>query len=197
MEQACQALGIRPPLFLECADRGLAHDCWDSARDEIVRAIRTVRPDAVLTFGPDGISGHPDHVALNKIVTAAFWGAGAHAYFSNGRNDTPPFRPPRLYYVLRSASVPEFCAQDNSGRARPLTTVIDIRDYGDRKLKAIRSYRSQKHLQSEDPGMIDKILKEPEHFHRAVPLLEVTHIETDLLSDLSIEFASGKHRQTT
>jgi LmbE family N-acetylglucosaminyl deacetylase len=149
----------------------------------------------VITFGPDGISGHPDHVALNKIVTAAFWGAGAPSYFSHERDETPAFRPPRLYYVLRSASVPQCCAQDNSGRARPLTTVIDIRDYGDRKLKAIRSYRSQKHLQHEDPATIDRILKEPEHFHRAVPLLEFTGIDTDLLSELSIaQPQAGLHR---
>jgi LmbE family N-acetylglucosaminyl deacetylase len=79
LEAACAALGVRPPLFLGCADQGLGRDCWDRATDEIVRTIRRLRPDVVLTFGPDGVSGHADHVALSQIVTAAFWGAGVTA----------------------------------------------------------------------------------------------------------------------
>ncbi len=41
--------------------------------------IDTVRPDTVLTFGPDGITGHPDHRAVSAWVTAAFSRAAAPA----------------------------------------------------------------------------------------------------------------------
>ena len=34
--------------------------------------IDDVRPDTVLTFGPDGITGHPDHQAVSAWTTAAF-----------------------------------------------------------------------------------------------------------------------------
>ena len=60
LESACRALGIHQPLFLDCADQHLGKDCWDSATREIVQAIRRIRPDVVITFGPDGISGHPE-----------------------------------------------------------------------------------------------------------------------------------------
>jgi LmbE family N-acetylglucosaminyl deacetylase len=33
--------------------------------------IREVDPDVVVTFGPDGFSGHPDHIAVGAAVTAA------------------------------------------------------------------------------------------------------------------------------
>lgn len=40
------------------------------------RRIATVfaveRPDVVMTFGPDGITGHPDHIAVGAAATAAF-----------------------------------------------------------------------------------------------------------------------------
>ena len=33
--------------------------------------LREVDPDVVITFGPDGFSGHPDHVAVGAAVTGA------------------------------------------------------------------------------------------------------------------------------
>jgi LmbE family N-acetylglucosaminyl deacetylase len=33
--------------------------------------MRRIRPDVVLTFGPDGAYGHPDHVAISQFTTAA------------------------------------------------------------------------------------------------------------------------------
>ena len=34
--------------------------------------IDAVQPDTVVTFGPDGITGHPDHVAVHRWVTEAW-----------------------------------------------------------------------------------------------------------------------------
>jgi LmbE family N-acetylglucosaminyl deacetylase len=34
--------------------------------------IRRVRPDVIVTFGPDGITGHPDHVTISRWATAAW-----------------------------------------------------------------------------------------------------------------------------
>ena len=33
--------------------------------------IRRVQPDVVVTFGPDGAYGHPDHIAISQFTTAA------------------------------------------------------------------------------------------------------------------------------
>lgn len=48
----------------------------DVPRSELVDRIATVleqeRPDVVLTFGPDGITGHPDHVAVGRATDEAF-----------------------------------------------------------------------------------------------------------------------------
>jgi LmbE family N-acetylglucosaminyl deacetylase len=33
--------------------------------------IREIEPDVVITFGPDGFSAHPDHIAVGAAVTAA------------------------------------------------------------------------------------------------------------------------------
>ena len=36
------------------------------------RLLDVVRPDTVLTFGPDGITFHPDHIAVHRWVTQAW-----------------------------------------------------------------------------------------------------------------------------
>jgi LmbE family N-acetylglucosaminyl deacetylase len=165
LEAAGRALGICRPLFLDCADRGLAGDCWNSATDEIARIMRRLKPDAVITFGPDGISGHPDHVALSAIVRAALESTGL---------------PARLYYVLRSASLPQCCTAVRPVEAPPLTTVIDVSPFGERKLLAIRSYHSQKHLQPRDSAAVEAVRKGSENFHRAAPACAQSLPEIDV-----------------
>ena len=39
-------------------------------------AMRAVQPDLVVTFGPDGITNHPDHRAVSRWTTLAWLGAG-------------------------------------------------------------------------------------------------------------------------
>ena len=42
----------------------------------IVDRVGRVRPDVVVTFGPDGAYGHPDHIAISQFTTAAMMTAG-------------------------------------------------------------------------------------------------------------------------
>ena len=34
--------------------------------------LREERPDVVVTFGPEGITGHPDHITIGRAATDAF-----------------------------------------------------------------------------------------------------------------------------
>ena len=45
--------------------------------------LRRFRPDVVVTFGPDGAYGHPDHIAISQFTTAAIV-AAADASFVAG-----------------------------------------------------------------------------------------------------------------
>lgn len=57
-----------------CADVPTAHAVAD-----IVEIWRSVQPDTVVTFGPDGMTGHPDHQALWRWTTAAWVATGRQA----------------------------------------------------------------------------------------------------------------------
>jgi LmbE family N-acetylglucosaminyl deacetylase len=38
---------------------------------KLVEHLRRVQPQVVVTFGPDGCYGHPDHIAISQLTTAA------------------------------------------------------------------------------------------------------------------------------
>ena len=72
------ALGVAEHQVLAFPDGGL------NRRDEMaVRRIGSlidmVEPDTILTFGPDGATFHPDHIAVHHLVTTAWQRRGCAA----------------------------------------------------------------------------------------------------------------------
>jgi LmbE family N-acetylglucosaminyl deacetylase len=65
-------LGVREHHWLGHADGGCATADPGAAVDRLCELIAEVRPQTVVTFGPDGITGHPDHQAVSRWTTAAF-----------------------------------------------------------------------------------------------------------------------------
>lgn len=179
MEAACAVLGIEKPHFLSCADGGIARDCRGFATAKIVRFVRDLKPNIVMTFGPEGVSGHADHVAIGEIVTVAAQDAGISS----------------LYYVLGTKSLPTCCLRENAVPSLPVTTVIDVSGFGKRKLEAMRCYRSQKHMLPEDPAVIRDILNGKENFHRAIPVPDGEKIEDHLFVAFSGMRSSGEPRR--
>lgn len=58
--------------WLRYPDHGLADVPFDELVDRIASILRDERPDVIATFGPDGITGHPDHVTVGAATTEAF-----------------------------------------------------------------------------------------------------------------------------
>ena len=95
---ACERLGITKVRCLDHVDGTLADAEFSALVDEVTEVIREFGPDAVITFGPDGGYGHPDHVTISAVTTAACQRA-ADPWHRTGRTVTRPMRrPPRLYY---------------------------------------------------------------------------------------------------
>jgi LmbE family N-acetylglucosaminyl deacetylase len=72
---AMAVLGIEEHHVLGRPDGGLDPDD-PGAIAHVGRFIDEVRPDTILTFGPDGMTFHPDHVAVHHWVTAAWSSRG-------------------------------------------------------------------------------------------------------------------------
>lgn len=74
-ECACATLGINPPHFLEAKD-GLGlnghHNFYEEVprlKERIKDKISELQPEVILTFGPDGDTGHPDHRMVGLLTT--------------------------------------------------------------------------------------------------------------------------------
>ena len=67
---AARALGLPSPILLGLEDGALASfAALDSLEKEVRRVFAELRPDAIITFGPEGGSGHPDHRLVGAVVT--------------------------------------------------------------------------------------------------------------------------------
>jgi LmbE family N-acetylglucosaminyl deacetylase len=73
-ELACclAILGVEQHRWLGFPDGGCAEADSEAAVDRLCALIDEVQPQTVLTFGPDGITGHADHRAVSAWVTTAF-----------------------------------------------------------------------------------------------------------------------------
>lgn len=69
-----EAVGRLPDrmLWLELTDGGLAEHPFEDLVDRLATILSEERPDIVATMGPDGVTGHPDHIAVSAATTSAF-----------------------------------------------------------------------------------------------------------------------------
>lgn len=73
---AMSVLGVDDHRWLGLPDGGLAELDPSGPIETIARLIKEVRPDTILTFGPDGATFHPDHRTISAWTTAAWRHAG-------------------------------------------------------------------------------------------------------------------------
>jgi LmbE family N-acetylglucosaminyl deacetylase len=146
------ALGRAPDRheFLRYPDGGLGDVSFDELVDRIAGILRDERPDVVITFGPEGVTGHIDHVTVGSATTEAF-----HRCRTAGDRG---FRR-LLYSSLSDSTLERFNAalvsrgeepidstQPFQPRAVPDETIgveVDCSDVIDRKRAAIMEHRTQ------------------------------------------------------
>src|SRR5262245_23543804 len=72
LRASCAKLGIEDIRFLGLPDAGVSYASEEAGTlPQLVRVIRELRPRVIVTFGPDGLYGHFDHVAIGEITTKA------------------------------------------------------------------------------------------------------------------------------
>lgn len=97
LRRAARILGVKRLEFLDYLDGDLDQADPIEAAAKIVHLIRQVRPQVVVTFPPDGIYGHPDHIAISQFTAAALVRAAESAAGDGG---LPPHRVDKFYYVV-------------------------------------------------------------------------------------------------
>ncbi len=109
--RAAEALGLTSVTLLGYRDSGmpgaesnqhpaaLVQQPREQVVGQLVRLMRQLRPQVVITFDPIGGYRHPDHIAIHEATVAAFHAAGDPAAFPEAG---PAYTPQKLYYTTFS-----------------------------------------------------------------------------------------------
>ena len=98
---AATELGLREVRFLDYPDGALDQVDTAEAIEKIAGHLRRVRPQVVITFGPEGAYGHPDHIAISQLTTAVIVCA-ADPSFGLQQALGEPHRVAKLYFIAWS-----------------------------------------------------------------------------------------------
>jgi LmbE family N-acetylglucosaminyl deacetylase len=148
LRAAGRVLGAVAVEGLGFPDGGLAWVDRSAVVAELVKTLRRWRPQVVLTFGPEGLYWHPDHVAVHELVGAALDVVAEEGLsFRLDYATWPEGWMSALVAALRSRGLPTdfFGLSPGAFGAPPssITTVRDVRPFLATKLRALRSHRSQ------------------------------------------------------
>ncbi|CAN5404100.1 PIG-L family deacetylase [soil metagenome] len=165
LDLAAKALGVSDVVKLAYPDSGLPSEGSAAAAadsfsrrpvapmvQQMVRLIRMFAPDVLITYPPNGLSEHPDHIRTHEIVVAAH----RHVIANAG-----PGEAPKLYYIAISATSVRTLQDrvrallgDEAGEAfappdgmatddAAITTRIDVTPFWAHKLQALGAHASQ------------------------------------------------------
>lgn len=109
LERAANILGLKDVFFLGYRDSGMpgtadnqhpnaqVNHSVDEVAGKVVKYIRELKPDVVLTFDPIGGYKHPDHIHIHKATVLAFEKADDASFHPEAG---APFKPRALYYQV-------------------------------------------------------------------------------------------------
>jgi LmbE family N-acetylglucosaminyl deacetylase len=176
--EACRILKVERGEVLSYPDRGLyCAEPFPAARD-LARRVRQIRPQVMITFGPEGsFTGHPDHGMAGIFASLAFHWAARTDIFPP-EEDAPVHRAQKLYYITGTLTLP--------GRQAislpPSTAVIDVGQFVETKIAAFRAHRSQGPLSPQFERFVrGQIAEERYHLAACLTPRSCTH-ETDLFA---------------
>ena len=161
---AARRIGLDEVTSLEgYRDGALAEASFDELVREIGSWLERRKPEAVITFGPHGITGNPDHIVVGS---ATRWAVEKLARMGQG---------PAFVYVLSPVFGPGANRFDLSREEQGPTHRIDITAVAERKLAALECHRSQSDTAEtigELRGAIERGERIYEGYHRVVPQVQ-------------------------
>ncbi|CAN5293740.1 hypothetical protein BH23CHL9_BH23CHL9_05580 [soil metagenome] len=151
-------------------DGGVADLPFDTLVDEIAAWLEERRPAAVITFGPHGVTGHPDHIVVGS---ATRWAVERLAESGLA---------PNAVYVISPIFDPGGSRFDLSPEELAATHRIDITSVAERKLAALECHASQTDTADEIAALraaIDSERPIYEGYARVRPLVPAPHPKFD------------------
>jgi LmbE family N-acetylglucosaminyl deacetylase len=144
--------------WLGLPDGGLAGVPFDDLVDRVAAILEEESPEVVVTFGPDGVTAHPDHITVGAAADAAFGrlaGAGRPGFRRLAHCVIPESVFNRWQDQRTALGLPVFDpTQVYHGRGVPdehVDVTIDCSAVADRIVTGLLEHQSQLHVMADDP----------------------------------------------
>ncbi|MFP5342179.1 MAG: PIG-L deacetylase family protein [Candidatus Limnocylindria bacterium] len=151
-------------------DGGVADEPFETLVEEIAAWLADRQPAAVITFGPHGVTGHPDHIVVGNATRWA-----VERLSESGL-------APNAVYVISPIFDPGGNRFDLSPEEQAATHRIDISAVAGRKLAALEAHASQSDTVEEIAALRAAIESgDPIHegYHRVRPIVPAPHPKFD------------------
>jgi len=158
LRAAARTLGVHDVSILGYPDGGVDRVEPRDGICDIAAHIRRIRPQVVLTFGPDGAYGHPDHIAISQLTAGAVVAAADPSWQPAAAPPTAAHTVSKLYYLAWPAAtwdayhaaigVLRATVDGVARQAVPwpdwmITTVVDTREHWSTTWQAVSCHHSQ------------------------------------------------------
>jgi LmbE family N-acetylglucosaminyl deacetylase len=147
LRRSVAVLGVRVVRMLDYVEGDLDRADFDHLVGRLVEPIRMHRPDVILSFGPDGVTGDADHIVLARAARAAYERAAQPlAYEDDLEEDQVAWRAAKLYQLVVPPSTVAVLgdrAPDDYGSPASPTLSIELGELAQLKLAAISRHVSQ------------------------------------------------------
>lgn len=168
---AAKAIGLDEVSILDgYADGAVAEEPFERLVAEIAEWLADRRPDAVITFGPHGVTGHPDHVVVGNATRWA-----VERLSDSGE-------APNAVYVISPIFDPGGNRYDLSPEEQSATHRVEITEVAGGKLAALECHASQTDMADVIAALRAAIdAEEPiyEGYQRVRPLVPAPHPDFD------------------
>jgi LmbE family N-acetylglucosaminyl deacetylase len=141
---SCSASGVRRACLFNHRPGELNQVASSVVVERLVRLIREVRPQVIITFGPNGLVADLDHQIIDAAAKTAFQCAGDSLQFAQHlREGLTAFAPQKFYYcVLPQSAVARWGVDGlNAVPDTQVTTILDVSDYSQAMKNALYCQR--------------------------------------------------------
>lgn len=138
LQEAAKIIGIKKVYFLGFIDGTLSNALYHKLALKITTHLKKLKPEIIITFEPQGISGHIDHITVSMVVSFVFWKL---PYIKQMWQVCRPYLKEKQEY---------FIYMPTGYKKNQIDKIINIEDEWETKIKAMLAHKSQ----IEDPKKI-------------------------------------------
>lgn len=135
LRASCKILGVKEVFFLGFVDGTLSNSLYHKIVGKVEVILKKLKPDMLLTFEPQGVSGHIDHIAMSMITSfvarkvksvTEIWYYGINDKFHKLRNRIG-------YFIYFPKGYPRSA----------FNKIINVKDVWETKVKAMKQHKTQ------------------------------------------------------